>query len=484
MKKSLSWLIVVLLSMALITSFTIVSCKTTEKTATIEEEAKETAIVEEEVEEAKEDIGEASKATGDEWFLEKTAPYKGQTITVVTTSGYGFTEALQLNGETFTELTGVNIEVFELGWTELHEKIMANHVAGSGEYDVVNIDGWPAPSIWNAGALVNMQPIIDQGDLVSPGYDIEDFVANDFLFNGTWPIGGDIHCIPYFPDVLMMFYNKTYLDEYDLAPPQTWEEYENIAEVLNGKDLNEDGKPDYGVGIFGKKGGDIPAAWHNRFVGFGGKYLDENNVPELNSQAALDGMIQLRKHLEIAAPGSYDWDVPMVSRAFVNGDIAICEMWANMPTLADDPNESKIVGEWGAFAGPAGTKGRGPLYGGWSLGIPTYSENQELAFLFIQWATSKEQMRKVVLERGLAMSRISILTDPEILEIYPWYAQLLEGLEAGEGFIKIAEAMEIYELLMEYVSEATQPSNDDPKATLDAMQDEVYDVLEGRGYYE
>lgn len=481
MKKSIICLVAII--MAASTVFVGISCKTATTTTVAETTVTATTVSEGATSSTESSTEIKSTATGDQWFVEKTAPFKGKSLRVVTSSGYGFTEALKLNAKDFTDLTGIKVEVSELSWSELHEKILANHVAKTYTYDVVNIDGWPAPSLWNAGAIVNLQPYFDKGDLISPDFDLKDFVPNDIKYNSTWPIGKDLYCIPYECDVLMLFYNTKYFAEYGLKPPQTWAEFENIATVLNGKDLNADGKEDYGFGIFAKKGGDLPASWHARFVSYGGVFLDDKNMPHLNDDAAVKGMELLRKHLQMAAPGSYDWDTPMLSRAFINGDIAMCENWALLSNFANDPKESKIIGQWDATVIPAVAAGRGPIYGGWASGIPVEAENPDLSFLFIQWASSKNEMKKVVMELGLPQSRVSVLQDPEVLKKFPYYKALLQGLNAGEAFVKIPETMEIYEVLMEYVSEAAQPSNNDPKATLDAMQEAVYNVLLERGYY-
>ena len=387
-------------------------------------------------EEAEEAYELSSTATGDQWFVEMTAPFKGETINVIATSGYGFTEALQYSGDLFKDLTGVNVVVVDLPWEQMHDKVMANFIAKSSEYDVVNMDGWQVPAIFNASAVINLQPWIDEGRMIPPDWDIYDFIQNDFKFNGTWPPGGDIYAIPYFPDVIMLFYNKSYFEKYGIDPPKTWQEFETIARKLNGKDLNGDGKPDYGFGLFAKKGPDLPTIWHDRFISFGGSYFEGGAYyaselePSLNDDAAMNGLKLLIKHLEMAAPGSYDWDVPMISNAFVAGDIAMCEMWTNMPALADDPNQSKIVGEWGAVPIPMGVR-RAPQYGGWSIGVPTYSEKKELAFLYCAYVTSKEVMKKTTLERRIPQSRYSNLTEPEILALFPWYKFLAEGLDVG-----------------------------------------------------
>ena len=51
-----------------------------------------------------------------------------------------------------------------------------------------------------------------------------------------------------------MYYRADLLKEAGFNPPTTWDEYLKIAKYFHGKDLNEDGKPDYGSCLSKKPG--------------------------------------------------------------------------------------------------------------------------------------------------------------------------------------------------------------------------------------
>jgi multiple sugar transport system substrate-binding protein len=51
----------------------------------------------------------------------------------------------------------------------------------------------------------------------------------------------------------------------------------------------------------------------------------------------------------------------------------------------------------------------------WSFAVPSASKNKQWAFEFIQPITSKEWVRRSM-EKGNASARLSVLTDPEIVE--------------------------------------------------------------------
>jgi multiple sugar transport system substrate-binding protein len=63
---------------------------------------------------------------------------------------------------------------------------------------------------------------------------------------------------------------------------------------------------------------------------------------------------------------------------------------------------------------PQGPAGRFPGVAVHGLGIPAGSKNKDAAWRFIQWATSKEQLRRAVVEDGYsAPTRRSVIDTPE-----------------------------------------------------------------------
>jgi hypothetical protein len=88
-------------------------------------------------------------------------------------------------------------------------------------------------------------------------------------------------------------------------------------------------------------------------------------------------------------------------------------------TLINHPKLSKTAGKW-AWAVAPGAHSRADSrvsVGGWTLGVPTASKNKDRAFEFIQFACSKEWMRRSVL-RGNAPPRVSVLKHPDVMRDY------------------------------------------------------------------
>jgi ABC-type glycerol-3-phosphate transport system substrate-binding protein len=99
-----------------------------------------------------------------------------------------------------------------------------------------------------------------------------------------------------------------------------------------------------------------------------------------------------------------------------------------------DPEQSKVIGKLHFALVPKGPAGRFPAFTGHGWMIPKNSPKKKAAWLFIQWATSREVLLKTSLHhKHIAVTRKSIWSDPAFVE--KW------GFEGGflEKFMKSLE---------------------------------------------
>ena len=138
-------------------------------------------------------------------------------------------------------------------FADLYDKILTDLATGTNSYDAVVF----APQ-W-------------MGDFVPPGYleDMTERVKADqalkwddiapFFRDFSASYKGDTYTIPLDGDFQMVYYRSDLLKRDGLKPPETWDDYLAIAERYNGKDLNGDGKADYGSCIAKKR--DAQSYW-------------------------------------------------------------------------------------------------------------------------------------------------------------------------------------------------------------------------------
>ena len=210
-------------------------------------------------------------------------PFEGVEVHLLTFDGPQIAEPLKRRAPDFEALTGARINVDAVGFQEIYDKAIVDLSTGVNSFDAF---------VFNPQWL---------GDFVTPGYleDITDRVNSDSVvewddvgpffrdFNATY--GGRVYTIPLDGDFHMVYYRSDLID----SPPTTWDEYLQVASEWHGKDLNEDGEPDYGSCI-AKKVGQQSFWWiisvaggllQNQGTGQGAFFNTDSMDPLLNNAA-------------------------------------------------------------------------------------------------------------------------------------------------------------------------------------------------------
>jgi ABC-type glycerol-3-phosphate transport system substrate-binding protein len=165
--------------------------------------------------------------------------FAGVEISILTFVGPQVAEPLQRRGPDFTKLTGAKVNVVTVPNSELYQKALADLATGTNSYD-----GFLFAPSWivdfaPAGYLEELTERV-KADTALQWDDVAPFFRDFNSYQGkvySIPLDGDFH---------MVYYRSDILAQEKLAAPKTWDDYLNIAKTLNGKDLNGDGKPDYG----------------------------------------------------------------------------------------------------------------------------------------------------------------------------------------------------------------------------------------------
>ncbi|UCE52897.1 MAG: extracellular solute-binding protein, partial [Desulfobacterales bacterium] len=173
--------------------------------------------------------------------------YDGVTVNVMTFTGPQIAEPLQRRAPEFKKMTGATINVITVPFSDLYTKLLTDWATGTNSIDA---------------AVFAPQWMVDY---VEPGYlqDLTDRIVKDsalklkdiggFFRDFSMRYSGKTYTITLDGDFQMVYYRTDLLESAGLSPPQTWDDYINIAKRFHGKDLNDDGKPDYGSCIAKKR---------------------------------------------------------------------------------------------------------------------------------------------------------------------------------------------------------------------------------------
>jgi multiple sugar transport system substrate-binding protein len=158
----------------------------------------------------------------------------------------------------------------------------------------------------------------------------------------------------------MVYYRSDLLEKEGLAPPETWDDYLSIAKTFQGKDLNGDGKADYGSCISKKRNAQaywavtsIAGAFLQSQGTSQGAFFDTKSMnPLVNNEAfeaALDVYVESTK---FGPADELNLDVGDTRGLFTTGRCALSIDWGDIGTLAIDPDTSKVQDLVGAVILP------------------------------------------------------------------------------------------------------------------------------------
>lgn len=166
-------------------------------------------------------------------------------------------DPLNFSGPKWEELTGIKIQVIETQHVEMFRKIMQEHRAKTGAYDILNVvPAWMSDLV-RAGAL---EPLDDFVDKYNYRRELDD-IGDAYRLN-QMKIGDTIYGFQNDGDVLIMYYRKEVFEDaanmaefkakhgYDFAAPTTWDQFYDISSFLTDKFA-----PDmYGSGFMRSRG--------------------------------------------------------------------------------------------------------------------------------------------------------------------------------------------------------------------------------------
>jgi multiple sugar transport system substrate-binding protein len=149
----------------------------------------------------------------------------------------------------------------------------------------------------------------------------------------------------------------------------------------------------------------------NRLAGFGGGFFDSQGNPILNSPEAIAALEHLIAELPYALPDPTLVAFDEMLEPWFSGQIAMTEFWADLGKMSDNPDQSTIPHQWGVVPLPKGPAPKGrvtaPLNAGWSLGVSSAAQNEEIALAFLRFCLQPEIHLRICIAGGLDPVRYS-----------------------------------------------------------------------------
>jgi ABC-type glycerol-3-phosphate transport system substrate-binding protein len=207
-----------------------------------------------------------------------TAKCDGVTLVAATQTGPQIASPMENLWKDWGAKTGGAVEVQTFPFGDLFEKIRAGYVSGASPFDIIVYASDWAGDIMGAGYVLE----VPQANQDAMGYQYLIPTYRDRIL--SW--GGKVYATPYDGDAHNTYLRKDLLTDptnmadfkakygYDLPVPiRTWDQYHDIAEFFNGKEI--DGNTVYGAGTAFKR----KAQSYWTFLGIAAPYAKSPNDP-------------------------------------------------------------------------------------------------------------------------------------------------------------------------------------------------------------
>jgi multiple sugar transport system substrate-binding protein len=290
-----------------------------------------------------------------------SCPFAGQKVTILVFRGEPISGPVREIKDEFEAATGAKLDIVEVPFNEHFDNFVSDVTNRVGKYDATMAGAW-----W-LGELVERDFIIPYdkfyNDSRFPKWDIDDILPGPrslLEYQGKKYMVANDHDgqVLYFRrDLLADSQHKTAFQKkyhYALAIPKTWNQFRDIAEYFNGKDLNGDGSPDYGLCLPLKVGEQSMFF----FMSFSASFVIGPTNPKLywfdprsmkplvespGHVRALEMMVEVTK---FGPKEMLNWDLGKSWDCFIGGRAALTFDWGNVGGLAQQEG-STIKGKIG-----------------------------------------------------------------------------------------------------------------------------------------
>lgn len=382
------------------------------------------------------------------------------------------TDAMEKSAQGFTRETGVQIAVEKYGYDSSTKKAAEDLASKTGKYDIV---------IQNNGALGKFASqgwIFTVDELEKESGKKADF--EDDLFPRAWRglswYKGVSYGYPLAANTMFVLYRKDMIDNasdkqafrerygYDLAPPQDWKQYRDVAEFFTRPDQKF-----YGTLLQGKHFPAVWFEWLNFAFSFGGGVMEKEFSWDygpivINSPETIQATEYYYSLKKFSPPGvtNFTWDDAVGQMR--DGHIFMCILWSDALFHVVDPKVSTVVGKVGYAPLPSGNAGRVAQIAGSTYMVSRNSMHPREAFEFELWMLRRDNQIQQELGGG-ASARQSVYRDPKVLEL-PYAAADSQSLAVARNMIDTSpETPQISDVIEASVSDVLA----DKKSTRQAL---------------
>jgi multiple sugar transport system substrate-binding protein len=406
-----------------------------------------------------------SKASAQTFDGSDLADLEGVEINLLVNSAHG--KSWDFLSERFKKDTGGIAKATAVPYTQLAQKQLLDIQSGSDQFDLFNYQTQLTGTLVEAGGLLDITQWVEanRADL-----NIDDLSQSAF---SQGFVDGRLYGITNVAVPDLVYYNKEIFDRLGLTPPKTWEEFTAVSAEITAKGEGR---------IFGsalqlqKDATTLLMTYGNRLSGYGGRYLDENGAPVVNSDAAVAALEELAKQLKSALPDPLQTAWQQATSAFLEGRIALLDSWGDISYLGNDPTQSQVVGKFGTLPLLRGASFDGtvrPVYvNAEALGITASSKNPTAGAAWLKWVSRRDVSIDIATrkEGNWPLVYKEVLKSPEY-RAYNTFADITIAQVDGDSLFwpNVAGSVQAAQALSDQIANSLA-GQIEPRAALDIAQ--------------
>jgi len=326
-----------------------------------------------------------------------------------------------------TTHTDIDVTVFPIEYPVNEQKIATALMAGANAFDVAEADPMWVAGYIPTGLLEPLDDVITKAELGR---------IPEAIRRAMYGPDGHIYGIWSFLHTWLVYYNTEILKEAGIEPPAaTWDELLLWARKTT-KDIDGDGRTDiWGFPIFLDK--DIDSVICNFGVllyANGGKFLDEQGNPAIQTKAAVDALqflVDVMYTYKVSPMDALNWAQAEPQRLFRQGKAAMTFVAAangiDMCLYAEDSVVADIFTVSVPPLGSAGVPSGGAINGALFI-VPINAPHKQKAKEFIKFMTNYDnQVYMLLYEPGNQVQDPTAYDDPR-LRTLPFRKTLKEAM--------------------------------------------------------
>jgi ABC-type glycerol-3-phosphate transport system substrate-binding protein len=356
------------------------------------------------------------------------AAFAADSVTSLTYSGQRWGAVQEAMAPAFSQSTGIKAKIITFPISQGYARILNALGVGSKEYDLIDLDYGVLAQV--ADKLTPLDDYLKKDQAYGQEYQdsVPASVRGLYQFDGNQLGGGTTYGIANDGNTQLGFYRADVFEKAGIkGPPATWDEALEAAKELT---VSTAAGKQYGFTTNGKRGIYSSTLFGQVLFSYGGNWLAKNNAPTLTTPEAEAALGMIEKLMKYADPSVVNSGDNETINAMASG-VAVYSpnAWGN--NAFTNPKLNKFADVTKAVVVPRGTgpnAKNSPLMGGFGFVIPAGARNKDAAWKFIQYFTSKANMKAYVDASGQP-ARVDALK--EFAATAPLFGALAEGLPNG-----------------------------------------------------